>query len=386
MEQTLKPKILQEDFKFMFEEAIRTMLQVKDAEKINLTDLFWEVLEDKLRSGEQINISVRGEVRSGKSSVAVYLAYRINQMIEEMRQEPITHEMYRYIFSDQIEFTRFIDADIWHRAVVIDEFNRMSETGVNSTTEEALFDYYSDVFAGKKIHKITVSPKRIYDNNATIILDYKGKDPEMKVSRFLLKYRDIVSNRVALLGYVDFYMEPIISNWVDNVEKRFEKRPHSDEDMQFFEEESRKDFYTRYQIKKYKRMQLLEKEGIRDLREPEFAIIVLEALAELEDKASLRKVSSDIVDLVVEEIRRKHRRIYSMVAESKISSKVSGLLSLYTEINKLKAMKNSPRKKIGPEEMELINKSIDDYQQMLDRRVLEQRKLDRLFVEYTEIK
>jgi len=379
-----KTEIGIDKLKFLFTKARAKLLTEDEALQNNLTQVFWETLKDKIEHGELINIGVRGEVRTGKSTVAIKIAWELNKFLEKVgKNQDISTKMYKYIFSDQTEFLRFINSEIFNVAITIDEFNRMASTGLNATTEEALFDYYSDVFAGKYIHRISCSPDVITDKNANIILDTIGKDEKKGIVRCKLMYRDIVSKSSIILGYVDIYVGDLIETWEKETKPIFFKRPHELKDKKDINELRNSDFYSRYQIKKYDRMDLLEKHGVRDIREPEYASIILDTLKELQDLAKIGKISHEIILTTVDEIRRRNKRIYSILALNEISTKARAILSVYSEINKLAKKKYG--KGMSPDEVTIIERTINQLQDMVEKRIVEQQELRKLYQQYINI-
>lgn len=371
--------------RYLFMEMKDKLVPESEAIKNDLTQTFWETVVYKLRIGQLLNIASRGEVRTGKSTVIIKIAWQINKMIEKLgKNKDISNNMNKYIFSDQTEFLRFIDQDIMHVCIAIDEFNRMAATGLNATTEESLFAFYSDVFAGKYIHRVTASPDVITDKNANIILDVQGNDNDKKVTRLKLTYRDISSKQQMVLGFVDIYVGDVIENWEKYVRPIFLKNDKSLEDGEILAKYRKIDFYVRYQIKKYKRMDLVDKHGVRDIRELEFSTIVLQTLEELRDYAKFNKVSPELVLSTVDEIRRKHKRIYTLFVLNEISSKVRAILSLYHESykmdNKLRASGE-----IQGEKREIMERTVANLKRMQKNRIDEQNKLQEVYQQYMMI-
>ena len=210
---------------------------------------------------------------------------------EEKLTTDATKYMWRWIFSDQTEFLRFINGDERNVGLTIDEFNILAKTGINSTTEEALLDYYSSVFAGQYLHRVCNSTDTLTDKNTTVILETIGKDEEKKVTRCKLIYRDIITKKEMTLGYIDIDTSHIVKNWIESgVREIVETRGiQNQKDREKVDHWKRKDFYIRYQIRKYRRMELLKKEGIRDIRELEFADIILDSILELQDYSKGQK-------------------------------------------------------------------------------------------------
>lgn len=357
-----------------------------DALKQDLTKLFWETLKDKIDNGELVNIGVRGEVRTGKSTVAIKIAKTLNHYLERQGlNKNISNNMQNYIFSDQTEFLRFINSDTYNICIVIDEFNRMAKTGANATTEEALFDYYSDVFAAKYIHRISCSPDVIADKNANIILDVMGRNNKQKVTQCKLIYRDIITKQHLTLGYVNFELKQLVKNWQEKIEPIFLKPGRTPKQEKLIEHQKNEDFYVRYQLRKYRRLELLEKHGVRDIREPEYASIVIETLIELQDYAKIKKVDSDMITTLVDEVRRRSNRIYSLLAIQEIATRVRAILNVYTEIHRISTKINKLKPEQANQRM-IMQRILEQLKQIHARRMQEQAQLREIYDEYINIK
>lgn len=375
-----------DNLKYLYKRSAERMVKKEDAIQNNLTETFFETLKDKIDHRELIVIAVRGEVRTGKSTIVMELVRYLNQYIHDigLNSEPIEN-MSKYIFSDQTEFLRFINSDSRNAALAIDEFNGMARTGLNATTEEALFDYYSDVFAGQYLHRITASPDAITDKNTTIILDVIGKDEQRRTVRCELIYRDVVTKRHLTLGHVDINVGGIIKTWADSgVRDIVEKTGvQSLEEQRIVDEFKKTDFYVRYQIKKYKRMELLKKYGVRDIRDLEFSMMILDTLRELEDYAKIKKVNKELVATMVDEVTKRHGRIYSILAANEIASRTRAILDIFHEISLMQDAKK--KGKLRTAEIQIIDKTIKQAEALLAGRVKQQERYCDLYKEYMNI-
>lgn len=349
----------------------------------NLTNTFFYTLKDKINHRELIVIAVRGEVRTGKSTVVLELVRFINQYIADigLNPEPIKN-LTKYIFSDQTEFLRFINSEQRNAAIAIDEFNGMAATGLNATTEEALFDHYSDVFAGQYIHRVAASPDVIVDKNSNIILDVIGKDIEKGIVRCKLIYRDVVTKNYMTIGHVNINVGNVINKWLNSKAREIIEQTgiQTKEDEEEIERLKKDDFYIRYQIKKYKRMDLLKKHGVRDIRDLEFSTIILESTRELQDFAKVRRPTKELVDTIVDEVCKRNKRIYSILTMNEIGQRTRAILNIYHEIHILNKKKNLPS--LSPSEEMIIKKTIEQAKMLLENRITQQEKLNDIYKEY----
>lgn len=375
----------QDILRYIYRKSKEKAMTESEALQRNLTEIFWAWARDKIKAREFVCVGLLGEVRGSKSTCNLKIMYELNKHMEKIGLNPgAMKKIHKYIFSDQTEFLRFINEDERNAALTIDEFNRMAETGLNATTEDALFDHYSDVFAGQYLHRIISNPNRIVDKNTTVILEYEGKDEEQRMSRWRLKYRDIITQHHMTIGYVDIYVGDIISNWIDKgirdiVEKRGIK---TIEEQRYVDEWSKKDFYIAYQVKKYKRMELTKKHGVRDIRDLEFSVIILQVMQELEDLAKIKRMNKELIDTVTDEVVKQNKRIYSILTLNEISNRAKAILNLYHEINDLEKRMNRNK---NPAEVLVYKKTIAQTTQLLENRLREQRKYSQVYKEYMNI-
>ena len=179
-----------------------------------------------------VNIQVRGDPTTGKSTVAGKITLMTNKILGV--PDKITKALNRMIFSDQIEFIRWTKRKLGNVCIQIDEWNRMIQTGYNATTEMTLFDYYSDVFAQRFVHRVSCAPSMVVDRNCYLFLDIEGRDLEKKATRLKVTYRDIITGDAMVVGYMDIFVGDVMLM----------------------------DWYKLYREKKFKRMTLLEQNGM----------------------------------------------------------------------------------------------------------------------------
>ena len=160
----------------------------------------------------------------------------------------------------------------------------MGETGFNATTEQAMYKEHSDLFAQEYIHKISCSPSHIQDKNSDIILDFMGLDEESKVSQFRVSYRDVTEYMPCVLGVINIYVGDIM------------EMP----------------FYKKYREKKFKRLDLLKKHGVRNIRELEYSRMVTAVYNEMKELARIKQQSNEIILSVLDTERRKQKMQYSI--------------------------------------------------------------------------
>lgn len=334
------------------------MIDEEDILSVNVTSTYWQNIDYKLQNRGLNNIAIRGEVTDGKSTVAWT---NLNYLINKLHNNPKNFNWNEHCFLDQTEFTRFTNSGQHHTAVMVDEYSRAAEIGINSSTEETMLDYYSDVFAQKYVHRVACAPSKIQDNNANVVLDVLGRDEEQQITRCKVLYRDTVEHNLQPLGYVDFYVGDII----------------------------RQPYYQTYRDKKFKRMELLDKQGVRDIRELEFAIIGLKTYEKLKPLAKMGKCSQQVILMTAQEVARKQKMWYSLTAFSDIVNRASGLIGLEQEHAKAQKQLEKENEKDDEDrdltKVQALMYSTKQIKELLNETIKNETRLTEVYKEYINI-
>jgi len=349
-------KIGVDPFRFLYNEQRDKLVTKTEAELQDLTEVLYMFLQDKINNGELINVTCRGEVATGKSTVAIALMHWVNQRLEKKFKKKSKSYFTNRIFADQTEFLRFIKQDEENVAIVIDEYNHLAEGGINSTTEQSLFDQVSDVFAQKYIHRFNCSPATVMDKNSLVILDILGKNVKEGVTRVRINYREPTGFDLTTLGYADIDVKPVLKT----------------------------KFYRDYVKKKFKRMDLIRKEGVRDIRELEFAGFVVKTYEYLKSIAVNSRVTQSLIQGTAQRFVRNDGRIYSIVAQLEITGRAHAALNLHHELNKQVERKEKLRRK--GVDLRAINEAIAKTSKILGETIKEEKKLAKLYTKYLNIK
>lgn len=318
------------------------------------TPIFFSKMRETIENKELWNLGILGEVASGKSTIMCICVEEGNKILQEKkilfkREDGTFDEKRKKSFSnlkqvvaDQNEFMGIIKEELWSCFLGIDEYNRLADTGLNSSVDQVLTATYSDIFAQQNVHRISCSPSTLGDINTWLILEIYGRNMKEKTTTCKLIYRDVVSNTRQCIGRVDFYVGDIIkTKW-----------------------------YNLYRQKKFKRMELLQKKGVRKFSELTIASIVLAVYNDLENIVfEDRKVDPDVVLSSVKQIMKEQKFFASMLAEGEIASEVRNLLGL-----KHNVMKDSV--KIWKEEEKAIP-NMDFIKRLTKRMNLVERKLNK---------
>lgn len=275
-------------------------------EGTDVTEDLYDCLYDKLKNNEIINLCVQGEVISGKSLVGEALMLETNQNYKSLGTLPKGFDYMKHIVADQTEFLRVTNPDETHCCFLIDEWNRLSLTGINSTTEEKWYDYYSDVFAQKHISRISTSPSHVTDKNATIWLDVIAKDVESKTTLCRVRYHNIAEHSAMAIGHAKIDVSKALAQ----------------------------PWHERYRKKKFARMALLDEHGVRDIRELEFAELVLATYTDISKMRTKAMTNPNIIMSAVRQHVNEKRLVYSLIAYSDIANRVKTLADVDWETTK----------------------------------------------------
>lgn len=267
----------------------------KEIEKKEFTKELFKSLEDRIKKGTLVNVQILGKTASGKSTVAIKLAQFLNKKCYNQEMEM------GQICADQIEFSRKMkNPKSGNEVIVIDEFNWLGDTGANATVEAKMLNQFSDVHAQRFIHKIGCSPTTVIDGNADIILTVTGTQKETLRTFVTIEARIITESGMTrqLIGHAKIYVGDTLES----------------------------ELYERYRKRKFKKMELLTKHSIRDVRELESGILIKKVYDQLKGQVTAIKVNNAVVANYIEATRLEQGLIFSLVAEEIAKDKATGLL------------------------------------------------------------
>lgn len=320
--------------KYLFRIYKSRAITEEDIMDSDITQLFWLSIISKLKNRELNRISVIGEVRTGKSTVASAIKEKMNQFIVDFGYRKDKPDPLKTIVMDQTEFLRYSKTES-NCCVQIDEWSALGEGGANATTEQQLLQVKGDMFAKQYLHTISCNPTRMTDTNCFIILEVDGKQIKEGYTKCLLRYKDTINNESMYLGCIYIQVWDIIKNWEKHVRHLFEtKKIKTKKDIKYIKDWAKKDWYVAYNIKKDLRLKLIDDHGIRDVRDLEFSTVVLAVFKDLKDIATTEKVSQELLITTVQDVCREQGKIYSWYAETVVLTKVKSVLGLLTRMCK----------------------------------------------------
>lgn len=324
--------------------------------KTDLTNEFYQELQNRIKRNNLITISIRGEPTSGKSTVALAIKHDINKIIIKNKKNTKIDE-YETICSDQIEFNRFVMKNHNNVCVTIDEWNELGNTGENSSIEQGVFTFYTEVCAQRYIHRVMCTPRCYsqYDKTANILLDVIGRDTKQQTTMCRIYYHD------GTLG-VNFPLGVVHINVKDTIKSTW---------------------YKKYREKKFKRIELLDKYGKRDIRELEFSMIVLQAYDQLKPLIDPNtKFPPEIITTTVRHILSQNKVFYSIIGKYSLHEPIRALLNSEHLIKKIEKKLQKPR---PTNEHTALTKQLEYSKQMHKELVQNEKNNVKILEEYNKI-
>lgn len=333
----------------------------------DVTELVYETIKFRTDHQQLMNMTIRGQVTGGKSTVGIHLMYNHNRYLVQSGRQPVALPIQEFILSDNSEYLRFADKDYTNVALLIDEYNTMTETGLSATTEMKLYDYNSDVFAQKMRHRYTCTPTLIVDKNSDLILETIGQNKEEETTICKVIYRDTIYGNLCLLGTARIKISDVIHT----------------------------EWYKAYRKKKFYRMDLLEKRGITSIKEFEWAQISRDVFAKLSTYARHKKIPAERISGFIEVAREAKNRYYSILTLPTLITRVKAMLDFVTDQYKLKEDLNEMGINVDkPEEIdkgtltEKQNDLVDMYimsKELLGELINREEKICQTYEEYKKI-
>lgn len=195
-------------FYFYANEYMSKATSDEDIASLDMTEEFWDEIEQEIEHDELVDININAKVRIGKSTTGIFIAKELFERMCKIKKlkgkKPFGM---RNIARDQQEYSKKMrDPELSFDVIVTDEINELEETGENVTVEKALLNVFSDVQAGRYVHRVSCSPKGVADPNADVFLEIISVDKKRRITHAHLYYRMFRggSEYMQLLGYVNF--------------------------------------------------------------------------------------------------------------------------------------------------------------------------------------
>lgn len=330
-----------------YETDIKEEMDDKFVKNKDLTNIFHKEIHKGITKRREVQrICILGPPRTGKSTIEWYLVALMLQIKNKhLGRNPKKWKMgTEYICRDQYEFIRkMTDPNTVQIPLGIDEWNKMEETGANSTTLSALMNTFNEVQAGRYIDCVWCSITETPDTTAEIILEVQAKDPKNKIVNCLLYYnlyRDAYTRKI-LIGHVNIPVGHVIKNWLEfESEEGLRKARKNKEKKKELEKLRRKDGYVDYQYKKFQKMELMNEEGIFRTRLLDYAPVIDNVVKKMKPliEAGVLKEShkAEIISTLLKKEVREKKIATSMVGDAVLVKEVRGMLHPYEALRRLR--------------------------------------------------
>ena len=155
----------------------------EELQAIDMTQEFMKEIEEEVIHDELVDINVNGKVRMGKSTFAIDLGRWIYGLLIKHKKRMGGKYGIKNVARDQQEYSRIMrDKDTKFTVIVTDEINELEETGENVTVEKALSNVFSNIQAGRYVHRVSCSPKDVTDPNADVFLEVISVNKKEKMT------------------------------------------------------------------------------------------------------------------------------------------------------------------------------------------------------------
>lgn len=305
----MKEKLVTNSFYHYASEFRKRLTEDQDIEKIDQTSLFYAETDEIITKGELLNININAPPTSGKSITAMAIAK--NTYDRHFKKHTKKQFGINNIARDDQEMSKMMRDPTLHDTIIVtDERNSLEHTGENSSVEDALFDYFSDVMAQRRIHKISCSPKDQVDKNALIQLEVISTDKINNINHCRLYYKIYEGGieYTQLIGMVHINVKPILQEaW-----------------------------YHEYRRRKFQKMDLILEHGIFRPRVLDYAEVINNVTEKLKGITKQPNIlTPDIIRNFIKQECRVKKIPQSIVGEELATREVNGTLRLWISFHKL---------------------------------------------------
>lgn len=333
-----KPKVFKENTLYFYANQYRkNMTKEDELETFDMTAVFLAELDYMIKNGEIIIININAKMRLGKSTLGMAIGKHIFQLLKIYKYQKRNAKFgMKNVARDHQEHSKIMrDPKTQFTVIVTDESNALENTGENVTAEKALDQVFSDVQAGRYVHRVCCSPKETVDPNADILLSVTSIDKRTKTTHAKLYYRFYEGGDefIQLLGYIRFSVADILKTWDEEAKDLFYKskrQKFTNKDKKRLIELAQKDMYTFYYIKKYEKMDLITKEGIFKPRTLDYADTILAVVNHLRKMTKLGNVvNKNVVKNYCKTELTKAKIPFSIVGLQLSTEEAMGILDIW---------------------------------------------------------
>lgn len=390
IQQENKPKYRTNTFYYYAQKYRQHLIEEDKLQATDWTPLYRKEQEQIIKKGELWNQTINGRVRTGKSTVGMmegkHIAQHINTHHRTQKNQKITFGMENIARDDQEYSEKMKNPKLFQTVIVTDESNELEHGGENVTIEKQLQSVWSNIHAGRYVHKIWCCPNDVVDDNSDIILEVVAIDPNTKTTHCNLYYRLLRGGQKEtpqLLGHVNINVAPLIKNWEKHVKKIFLKPTKNTKDQKKISYWQKKDFYVNYMVKKYEKMELLTQHGVFRPRLMKLSTLLLNVINETKTLTKRKRgINYEFIEVQIDKWSRILQIPLTIPGRRLAGDKAYGIIKMYKsyyqicqEINQAK--RKEPHKitelthekkvyvdaiKSSIQELETIKKINEEYQ------------------------
>jgi len=325
------------------EKMFKYSLSNEEVLKNDLTVKLLKELEREVRNGEIISGQINAKPRMAKSTIAILLGKFIFELLKKYGYKETDSEFSMdNMARDQGERAKKMrEPERMHDIIVTDESNALEDTGENATVEKAQREVFSDVQAGRYIHGIFVCPEGTMDKNTDWKLEVRNRSEGIVHCRVYYYMRSSMYYGWILIGVANFDVSALIKNWLKVEPKFFEYLKHGKEkDKKYIDYWCKQDFYVEYMVKKYEKMELMNREGIMHARDLDYAQIRFNAVTALKPLAelpfiSLQRLKNNVKAKVETEFKKKKMPL-SILGREQEAERVMSYLGMYRSLQEIR--------------------------------------------------
>lgn len=391
-------------FQYLANKYVEELTTETEIAEQDQTEILHKELEEYIKRKLLINITIIGNVRQGKSTTGFTLGNEILQLLHKYKETKENQFTMKNIARDQQEYSKKMrDPNTNHTIIVTDEHNELEEGGENVTIERQLNRVFSDVQAARYVHRISISPREIIDENSDIILEVLATDRTKKTTYCKIYYRLLKAGQIyqQIIGHCIINVAETIKNWEQIQEEFYEHQKLKEKPNKTKEEDDKcsklalkiqqvahKDYYVEYMIKKHEKMEMLTKEGIFRPRILDYAECILNVVNKLKNLTKIYNlVTKNTIQNYIKIEFRKQKIPQSIIGEELSTREANGILSLYDAYYKTDSMiKNLNQKKnikeediTKKEELITLKKDIKQAIDTQEEELLKYREINRKY-------
>ncbi len=261
----------------------------------DLTKLFYQFIEDKQKLNEPVTLSLKGSVRSGKSTIAITIACKI----AELNNKEFS---VKNVCSDEYDFLSKVKDSEDNDVFVIDE-SKESVFGVGSMAKRMKIHDIQNIIAKKNISTLWITPRRFNDTNSDYGLQTIGRARNVKPNLGKLLLFNLMEGRGIFTPPFGFVILPIYKD-VYSYGQKLSDEYEALKDA-WIEKEKESDTNIMYEIQKKRAIELNEN--------PKYV-----SLEKIKDKSVYAKsvLPSEFTKVEIDEIVRLSKLIAEGVIET----------------------------------------------------------------------